>query len=116
MEITSISWPLQQLTLGSSKYEHIVPHLLNVSFPRNVSDLEVVNNYLFPLMFPGFNVWKKVEHYSAMQDNFRKGHRIYISKTPRYFDLPERSTNEIFSQNPDIEPRRTITLGTTDKS
>ena len=47
-------------TLGSSKYKYYVLHLSNELFPRNVSDLEGVKNELFPLMYPDFNVWKKV--------------------------------------------------------
>ena len=47
-------------TLGSSKYKYYVPHLLNEPFPKIIGDFEVVKNYLFPLMYPGFNVWKKV--------------------------------------------------------
>ena len=56
-------------TLGVSKYRFYVLHLSNESFPKNVSDLEGVKNELFPLMYPDFNVWKKVGNYSAVQDN-----------------------------------------------
>ena len=38
------------------------------------------------------------------------GHRIYNLKTPRLKDLPERSTNVFFSQNPRIRPSRAIPL------
>ena len=47
-------------TLGSSKYKCYVLHLSNEPFPENVSDLEGVKNHCFPLMYPDFNVWKKV--------------------------------------------------------
>jgi len=56
-------------TLGSSKYKYYVLHLSNEPFPRNVGDLEVVKNELFHLLYPDFNVWKKVGSYSAVQDN-----------------------------------------------
>ena len=56
-------------TLGSSKYKYYVLHLSNELFPKNVSDLEVVKNELFPLLYPDFNAWKKVGSYSAVQDN-----------------------------------------------
>ena len=56
-------------TLGSSKYKYYVLHLSNEPFPKNVSDLEVVKNELFPLLYPDFNAWKKVGSYSAVQDN-----------------------------------------------
>ena len=39
-----------------------------------------------------------------------EGHSIYILKTPRYQDLPERSPNVIFSQNPGTGPCRAIPL------
>ena len=35
-------------------------HLLNKSFQKNVSDLEFVKTDLFSMMYPDFNVWKKV--------------------------------------------------------
>ena len=56
-------------TLGSSKYKYYVLHLRNEPFPRNVSDLEVVKNEPFPLLYPDFDAWKKVGGYSVVQDN-----------------------------------------------
>ena len=56
-------------TLGFSKYKCYFSHLLNKLFPKIIGDLEVVKNYLFPPMFPDFNVWKKVGNYSAVQDH-----------------------------------------------
>ena len=55
-------------TLGSSKYKYYVLHLSNEPFPKNVSDLEGVKNEPFPLLYPDFNVWKKVGNYSVVQD------------------------------------------------
>ena len=56
-------------TLGSLKYKYYVLYLSNELFPKNVSDLEGVKNGWFPLLFPDFNVWKKVGNYSVGQDN-----------------------------------------------
>ena len=47
-------------TSGSSKYEYYVLHLSKKQFPKNVSDLEVVKTARFSLVYPDFNVWKKV--------------------------------------------------------
>ena len=52
-----------------SQYNYYVLNLSNETFPRNVSDLEVVKNEPFPLLYPDFNAWKKVGSYSAVQDN-----------------------------------------------
>ena len=56
-------------TLGSSKYKYYVLHLSNEPFPKNVSDLKVVKNELFPLLYPDLYVLKKVGNYSVVQDN-----------------------------------------------
>ena len=56
-------------TLGSSKYKYYVLHLSKESFPINISDLEVIKPEGFSLMFPDFNVWKKVGHYCCVSDN-----------------------------------------------
>ena len=55
------------LQLSLCKY--YILHLSKEVFPRNIGDLEVVKNYLFPLMFPDLNVWKKVGIYKGVQDN-----------------------------------------------
>ena len=55
--------------MGSSKYKCYVRHLSNEPFPEKIRDLEGVKNDCFPLMYPNFNVWKKVGNYSAVQDN-----------------------------------------------
>ena len=47
-------------SLGSSKYKYYVLHLSKEPFPKNISDLEVVKTDSFSLMYPDFNVWKKV--------------------------------------------------------
>ena len=47
-------------TMGSSKYKCYVRHLSNEPFPEKIHDLEGVKNDCFPLMYPDFNVWKKV--------------------------------------------------------
>ena len=56
-------------TLGSSKYKYYVLYLSNELFPRNICDLEGVKNEPFSLLYPDFNVWKKVSNYSVVQDN-----------------------------------------------
>ena len=56
-------------TLGSSKYKYYVLHLSNELFPKNGIDLEGIKNELFPLMYPDFNVWKKVGNYFCVQDD-----------------------------------------------
>ena len=50
-------------TLGSSKYRYYVLPLSNELFPKNISDLVGVKNELFPLLYPDFNVWKKIRKY-----------------------------------------------------
>ena len=61
---------------------------------------EIVHSWHLP------NHW----HFWEMTHLKGEGHRIYILKTPRYLDLPERNPNVIFSQNPCIGPCRTIPL------
>ena len=46
--------------LGTSKYKYYVLHLSKEPFPKTVSDWEVVKTDCFSLMYPDFNVWKKV--------------------------------------------------------
>ena len=55
-------------TLGVSKYKFYVLHLSNESFPKNVINPEVVKTDLFSLMFPDFNVCKKVGNNCCMQE------------------------------------------------
>ena len=56
-------------TLGPSKYKYYVLHLSKESFPINISDLEVIKPEGFSLMFPDFNVWKKVGNYCCVPNN-----------------------------------------------
>ena len=65
------------LQLSLCKY--YILYLSKEVFPRNIGDLEVVKNYLFPLMFPDLNVWKKVGNYSAVQDN------TVLQRLPTFF-------------------------------
>ena len=54
--------------MGSSKYNCYALHPSNEPFPKNVSALKAVKNYyLFPLIYPDFNVWKKVGDNSDVQ-------------------------------------------------
>ena len=51
--------------LGASKYNYYALHLSKEPFPINIRDLEVIKPEGFSLMFPDFNVWKKVGNSSS---------------------------------------------------
>ena len=125
------SSPLPYGTVGSSlssiPLEHFLPHYTfgqlfqgygsarpytwvlwkyDIGAPRRkifVSDLKGVKNDWFSPMYPDFNVWKKVGHYSAVQDN------TVMQVLPSY----EEPQCHIFTK-PTYKALQSHTLGTAD--